>query len=63
MIKLYEIPKGSFILLDEELITFHHVDGMYSYCTDTKGNPVHLSAVTPLKKVGDHYEIDDEEKN
>lgn len=73
--KLYDIPQGSKIKLDVvnhagekigEYITFHHLDGMYSYCTvdgveDSKMNLVHLAAATPLVKVGDHYEIESKE--
>ena len=29
---------------DNEILTFSHIDGMYSYCTDYKGNVVHLVA-------------------
>lgn len=61
--KLYEIPEGSKIKIDEGIITFHHIDGMYSYCTFddglTEDSVVHLSANLPLKKVGDYYEIND----
>jgi hypothetical protein len=59
-VKLHQIPKGSKIKIDEGFITFHHIDGMYSYCTCDwvkENNVIHLSAVTPLKKVGDYYEI------
>ena len=66
--KLYEIPRGSKIRLKfhdqiegegTAILTFHHPDGMYSYCTlDEGGHVVHLSVSTPLKKVGDLYEID-----
>lgn len=68
-INLYEIPKGSKIKIEEGFITFHNIDGMYSYCTcdwvkddDLGGNVIHLSAVTPLKKVDDYYEIYDKNK-
>lgn len=72
---LYQIPRGSKILANishgkekkgkMRTITFHHLDGMYSYCTvdgeDEKTfGPVHLSVGTPLKKVDDHYEINDQ---
>ena len=70
--KLHEIPKGSIIKHDcfdqdgnklGDTITFHHIDGMYSYCTlegiESPGNVLHLSAMTPLKKVDDHYEVDE----
>lgn len=73
--KLYDIPRESKIKVEcfdaqdkkiGDFITFHHLDGMYSFCTvdgvtDDKYNIVHLSASTPLKKVGDYYEIDAEE--
>ncbi len=68
--KLYEIPEESKIKVTvsdgsgenarEEMITFHHLDGMYSYCTTENGEAVHLSASTPMKKTEDYYEIDNE---
>lgn len=58
MIRLYQIPKQSKIILDNEEVVFHHTDGMYSYCESPRG-VVHLSVMTPLVQVGDHYEIDD----
>ena len=63
---LYEIPRGSKILLPigdsnretkDELCTFHHVDGMYSLITTESGDVVHLSRFVRVQKVGDHYEI------
>lgn len=47
--KLYEVEMGSNIKLrDEEgnvlCLKFHHVDGMYSYCTDSKGNVINVAA-------------------
>jgi len=64
-VKLYQIPRGSKIKARLRMITFHHMDGMYSYCTvdgledpaNVGANVIHLSASTPLKKVGDHYVI------
>ena len=48
--KLYEVPRNSRIILTEvEELNFHHIDGMYSYCTDDKGNIIHLSASTDVK--------------
>lgn len=65
MKKLYEIPRGSKIKLyapngDSEIATFHHLDGMYSYCTleGGHGGTIHLSALTPLSDAGDYYVID-----
>jgi hypothetical protein len=51
-------------------ILFHHLDGMYSYCTiqdpeapnDSTGEVVHLNAATSLIEMGnDEYKIDEEE--
>ena len=61
--KLYELKRGDKIKVDEGLITFDHIDGMYSYCTvdwsHTNGTDsvIHLAASTELAKVGDNYEI------
>lgn len=52
LVKLYEVPKNSRIrieglevngILTEEL-NFHHVDGMYSYCTTDDDEIVHIAA-------------------
>lgn len=53
-LRLYDIPRDSKIKCDQGIITFHHLDGMYSYCTvdwapDGK-NVAHLSATQPLEK-------------
>jgi hypothetical protein len=66
--KLYEIPKGSQIKTTlnsgkECFITFHHLDGAYSYCTLDDGDPdnvIHLSANTSLKKINDYYVLEEE---
>lgn len=43
--KLYEVPINSTIVLKEGVVLkFHHVDGMYSYCTDEHGNVCHIGA-------------------
>ena len=59
--KLYEIPKGSRIKEpcsdNSDYIIFHHLDGMYSYCTTEKGGVIHLSANLPVKKIEDYYVI------
>lgn len=61
---LHEIPRESKIkvrILGEDhdtFMTFHHLDGMYSYCTTDDGKILHLSVVTPLKKVNNYYEIE-----
>jgi len=73
--RLYEIPRGSLIRAQTinqdtkekvgEFITFHHIDGAYSYCTvygSKMEHVVHLGASTELKKVGDYYIIKPEKK-
>lgn len=69
--KLYEIPNESKLQIwgvngDQKWhkATFHHVDGLYSYCTiddlpRDAYNVFHLHIGTPMKKVNDHYEIDE----
>lgn len=44
-IKLYNVPKNSMIVLSNGLeLKFHHIDGMYSVCTDEAGDIYHISA-------------------
>lgn len=57
--KLFELKKGDKIIVDGVTVTFYHVDGMYSYCTLENGDVVHLSVLTPVKKINDVYEIDE----
>jgi len=44
--KLYEVPNKTHVKIvgDEtgEVFLFDHPDGMYSVCTDSKGNLVHI---------------------
>lgn len=56
--KLYEVPKGTPIKIVEErkskrdkreVIDFHYLDGMYSYCTNQEGEVVHLAAWTEVE--------------
>jgi len=56
--KLYDCPRNSRIRVLKntigppearsvsynEVIKFHHIDGMYSYCTDADGQVVHIPA-------------------
>lgn len=60
--RLHKLPRGAKIVAKgisdgSTYIVFDHVDGMYSYCKTEKGGVIHLSAMTPLKKVDDHYEL------
>lgn len=63
--KLYEVPKGTRISVCEaprvppcsapveegDELNFHHIDGMYSYCTTDTGKIVHIAAWTLVKEV------------
>ena len=43
--KLYNVPRNSTIVLGNGLeLKFHHIDGMYSVCTDEDGNVYHIGA-------------------
>jgi hypothetical protein len=43
--KLYEVPRYSTIKLDDgTVLDFDHIDGMYSYCTDSEGRAHHIAA-------------------
>lgn len=52
--KLYEVPRDTRICVIGDQcfeLLFHHIDGMYSYCTDNQGNVVHLAACTEVEIV------------
>lgn len=65
--KLYNLPRHSYFTIcpDEEVRVppdappmtagpvyyFDHIDGMYSFCRDPKGNIVHLAAWTEVEPV------------
>ena len=43
--KLYDVPRNSTIVLSNGLeLKFHHIDGMYSVCTDEDNNVYHIGA-------------------
>jgi len=42
--KLFEVPKYSRIKVGGTELDFHHIDGMYSYCTDKAGKVHHIAA-------------------
>ena len=54
--KLYNVPRNSTIVLKEGIeLKFHHIDGMYSFCTDDDGNVYHIGASeeVEVKEQGD----------
>jgi hypothetical protein len=50
--KLFEVPKYSRIKVGGMELDFHHIDGMYSYCTDSEGNPQHIAAWADVEVLG-----------
>jgi len=55
--KLYEAPKYSVIkLADGTVLDFHHIDGAYSYCTDSEGRPHHIQAWADVEVLGPYEE-------
>lgn len=59
---LYELKQNSPLRVFTEdgaadLATFHHIDGIYSYCTTSDGEAFHLSATTPMKFIDGRWEI------
>lgn len=67
--KLYEVPRNTNVRLLEDddgppaskplkkgdIVKFHHIDGIYSYCTDKDGNKVHPAAWTEVEIVNDKF--------
>ena len=47
--KLYNVPNNTWILVDDQELFFHHVDGMYSYCTDRNGCVYHIAAYADVE--------------
>ena len=69
--KLYEVPNNSYVRVtsnnprlplgatkvsSEDLIHFHHIDGMYSYCHNSNGEVVHLVAWQEVELVEPEWE-------
>jgi hypothetical protein len=46
--KLYDVPRNTWVKSIEkdcsDVFKFHHIDGMYSFCTDGSGNICHYKA-------------------
>ena len=59
--KLYNVPRNTDIMVVEEgyepqRLHFHHIDGMYSYCTNDEGKVVHLAAFVDVIPVSEPLE-------
>jgi hypothetical protein len=72
--RLFEIPRNSKLKLsvskgvepfEEKVVTFHHTDGMYSYCTVDdweENNVLHVGVMQPMKLVDGYYVLASEEE-
>ena len=63
--KLYDVPRNSKIIVKDKIKTppaslpieegdilqFHHIDGMYSYCENENGDVVHLLASAEVEVI------------
>jgi hypothetical protein len=65
--RLYEIPKGSKILIEKkvrngtvgDVLIYYALDGVNSFCPiDTTKSVHHLGAFTRVIKVGDYYKLE-----
>lgn len=52
------VPIGSVPLVKGDIIYFHHIDGMYSFCEDQQGRIVHPAAWTEVELVEDEIHFD-----
>ena len=52
MVRLLEeavVPPGAKPVLKGDVIRFDHLDGMYTFCMDADGYPVHPAAATEVE--------------
>jgi hypothetical protein len=54
--KLFEVPRYSRIKVGDTELDFHHIDGMYSYCTDSEGSAHHIAAWADVEVLGPYEE-------
>ena len=50
---LYDVPRHTHVKIigEEEVYYFNHIDGMSSYCLNSKKEVVHLAAFTEVEIV------------
>lgn len=51
--KLYDVPNNTLIKVGETILKFHHLDGMYSFCTTEDGQVAHIFAGQEVEIVPD----------
>jgi hypothetical protein len=55
--KLHDVPRNTRVTMpDVGEFTFHHIDGMYSYCTDDAGNVLHPVAWAEVELVEEPHD-------
>ena len=64
MKKLYELPEKSKLYIEDKVVIFSHLDGLYSYCwlEEDKKIIVHIKATTMFRKYKDGYKYVEEKK-
>ena len=45
------VPPGAPVISKGDIVFFDHIDGMYSYCKNDRGEVVHLAAWTEVEVV------------
>jgi hypothetical protein len=57
--KLYKVPRHTLIKISgtDVVVKFHHIDGMYSYCTTPDGQVTHLVASTEVEIIQTILEV------
>lgn len=56
-----KVPTSSPQLIEGQELNFHHIDGMYSYCTTDSGEVVHLAAWAEVELLSTEHESKREE--
>jgi hypothetical protein len=59
--KLYEVPRNSWIKFEDALYLFHKIDGMYSVCSH-QGQIVHLAAWCEVEFIGEFEGFGNEDR-
>ena len=56
ILKLYELPNNSKFRVAGIILKLHHLDGMYSYCTDSNGNVHHIAGFQEVEPIEEDKE-------
>jgi len=66
VMSLYNVPRNTRVMvpcLNNTILNFHKIDGMYSICTTDQDEVLHLAATTQVEILVDNYSscVEDEE--